>query len=310
MESLAREADRLTSPRLRALGSPLLGVDQGEQPETSDVAVGDVRRVGPLDGLQRDPPRLVELAGEEQRLRQAREDADAQDVRARASGRDRATSVLDGRAHVAALDHRRTGDLHDRLDVRRPQLRPLPPRTLRHRKQPLNLDLRGARAAPRLPPRLPAATGARAAARREASAPSQETARSARPRRTRGRARRAARPPSRRPQRRRRTRSRPRRARAHGTKPPRGAAAQPRPRARARAAGARRTDGDSGTTRSRASRATRNMFERASSASTAAESSRPRTASHSSGVNRPSTEVRTRKSLVSGASAVRTSSVR
>ena len=54
LESLAREADRLTSPRLRSLGSPLLGVDQGEQPEASDVAVGDVRRVGALDGLKRD----------------------------------------------------------------------------------------------------------------------------------------------------------------------------------------------------------------------------------------------------------------
>ena len=96
------------------------------------------------------------------------------------------------------------------------------------------------------------------------------------------------------------------------TAPSRRAAAQPVrvPRARAPAAEARRTDGDSGTTPRRASRATRNMFERASSASTAAESSRPRTASHSSGVNRPSTEVRTRKSLVWGASAVRTSSVR
>ena len=50
--------------------------------------------------------------------------------------------MLDGRAHVTALDRHRTGDLHDRLDVRRPQLRPLPPRALRHRKQPLNLDLR------------------------------------------------------------------------------------------------------------------------------------------------------------------------
>ena len=39
------------------------------------------------------------------------------------------------------------------------------------------------------------------------------------------------------------------------------------------------------------------MFERESSASTAAESSRPRTASQSSGVNRPSTEVRTQKVL-------------
>ena len=50
--------------------------------------------------------------------------------------------MLDGRAHVAALDPVRTGDFHDRLGVRRPQLRPLPPRTLRHRKQPLDLDLR------------------------------------------------------------------------------------------------------------------------------------------------------------------------
>ena len=57
------------------------------------------------------------------------------------------------------------------------------------------------------------------------------------------------------------------------------------------------------------SRGTRNMFERASSASTAAESSRPRTASHSSGVKRVSTELRSRKSRVSGASAARTSSV-
>ena len=165
LESLAREADRLTSPRLRALGSPLLGVDQREQPETSDVAVGDVRRVGPLDGLHRDPPRLVELAGEEQRLREAREDADAQDVRARPSGRDRATSVLDGRAHVAALDHRRTGDFHDRLGVRAttaaaaPAAHAPPPQAAAEPRPP------GARAAPRRPPRRPAAKGARAAAR-------------------------------------------------------------------------------------------------------------------------------------------------
>ena len=74
LELRACEADRLTRPRLRALGSPLLCVEQREQPEAADVAVGDVRRVGPLDGLQRDLPRLVELTGEEQRLRQARED--------------------------------------------------------------------------------------------------------------------------------------------------------------------------------------------------------------------------------------------
>ena len=182
LESLAREADRLTSPRLRALGSPLLGVDQREQPETSDVAVGDVGRVGSLDGLHRDPSRLVELAGEEQRLRQAREDADAQDVRARPSRRDRATSVLDGRAHVAALDHLRTGDFHDRLDVRRPQLRPLPPRALRDRQQPLNLDLRAREQRRGYRPARRQRRDARAAARREASAPSQETASAARPR--------------------------------------------------------------------------------------------------------------------------------
>ena len=120
----------------------MLGVDQGEQPEAADVAVGDVRRVGSLDGLKRDASRLIEIAGEEQGLRQGCEDSDAEDVRARTSCRDRATSMLDGRAHIAALDPVRTGDFHDRLGVRRPQFRPLPPRTLRHRKQPLNLDLR------------------------------------------------------------------------------------------------------------------------------------------------------------------------
>ena len=71
VKSLAREADRLTCPRLRTLCSPLLGVEQREQPETDDVAFGDVRRIGSLDGLHRDPPCLVELAGEEQGLRQA-----------------------------------------------------------------------------------------------------------------------------------------------------------------------------------------------------------------------------------------------
>ena len=43
-----------------------------------------------------------------------------------------------------------------------------------------------------------------------------------------------------------------------------------------------------------------------SSESTAAESSRPRTASHNPGVNRPSTEMRSRNFLTCGASAVRT----
>jgi hypothetical protein len=117
LESLARETDRLTSPRLRALRSPLLGVDQGQRAEAADIAVGDIWRVGPLDGLHRNPPRLVQIAGEEQRLRQARENAHAQDIRAHASGRDRATSVLDRRAHVTTLDLHRSRDLHDRLGV-------------------------------------------------------------------------------------------------------------------------------------------------------------------------------------------------
>ena len=173
---------------------------------------------------------------------------DAQDVGARPSGRDRATSVLDGRAHVTALDHRRTGDLDDRLDVRRPQRRALPPRTLRHRQQPLEPRPPGARAAPQPAPRLPAAKGARAAARREASAPSQETVQPARSRRTHGRSRRAVRRRSRHPRRGGvidRVLHEPVRS---DTKPPHGGAARARPHARARAARTRRTDGDSDTT--------------------------------------------------------------
>ena len=75
---VAREADRLRSPRLRALGSPLLGVDQGEHPEVSDKAVGDVWGIGAFDGLKRDAARLIEIAGEEQRLREARKYPDGQ----------------------------------------------------------------------------------------------------------------------------------------------------------------------------------------------------------------------------------------
>ena len=125
---------------------------------------------------------LVELAGEEQRVRQAREDTDAEDIRAGASGRDRATSVLDGRAHVAALDRRGTRDLHDRLDVRRPQLRSLPASLLRHRKQLLNLDLRVRQDRCGKRPDCRQRRVLDAAARREASAPSRGTVRSARPR--------------------------------------------------------------------------------------------------------------------------------
>ena len=110
----------------------------------SEIAVGDVRRIRAFDGLKRDAARFIEIASEKQRLRQCREDPDGQDVRARPSGRDRATSVANRGTHVRALDPVRVRDLHDRLGVGRPSLRPLPPRALRHRKQPLNLKL-GAR---------------------------------------------------------------------------------------------------------------------------------------------------------------------
>ena len=101
-----------------------------------------MRRIGSLDGLNRDPPRLVEIAGEKQRLRQAREHTNAQHVRACPGGRNRAACVLHGRAHVTALDHHRTCDLSDRLDVWRPQPRPICPRALRHCEQLLSFDLR------------------------------------------------------------------------------------------------------------------------------------------------------------------------
>src|SRR5512135_1506564 len=58
LKSLACEAERLVSPRLGVLGTSLLGVDQREQPEVYDIAVGDLGRIWSLDGLQCDPPRL------------------------------------------------------------------------------------------------------------------------------------------------------------------------------------------------------------------------------------------------------------
>ncbi len=87
---LARKADRLTSPSLRALAALLLGIDQGEQPEASDIAVRDIWGVRALGGLKRDAAHLIELAGEEQGLRKGGEDAHRQHVRALAGGRDRA----------------------------------------------------------------------------------------------------------------------------------------------------------------------------------------------------------------------------
>ena len=137
-----REGQRLPSPRLRALRPFLLAVDQREQPEASDVGVGDVRRVGSLGRLNRHPARLVELAGEKQCLRQARQGACPQNIRGLLSRRDRAPTAPDGRAHVAALDHVRTDDLHAGLEVRHPKLRPLPPSPLRDRQITLNLDIR------------------------------------------------------------------------------------------------------------------------------------------------------------------------
>ena len=53
LESLAGEANRLMSPGLRAFTPPLLGIDQGEQPEAYDVALGDAGSIGAFGGLER-----------------------------------------------------------------------------------------------------------------------------------------------------------------------------------------------------------------------------------------------------------------
>ena len=143
LESLAGEANRLTSPGLRAFAPPPLGIDQGEQPEAPDVALGHAGCIGVFGGLERQAPRLIEITGEIQRLRQGCEDADGQDVRARlAGGRDRTTSVINRTTDVAAGKPVGTGDFSDRLRVGRPQLRALPACTLRHREKSLDLDLR------------------------------------------------------------------------------------------------------------------------------------------------------------------------
>ena len=141
LELRPREANRLPSPRLGILASPFLRVEQGKKPEAYDVAFGIVRRVGSLDRLERDASGLVEIASEEQRLRQAREHAGAEDVGARGGCRDRTTSMPDGRAHIAALDQHGARHLDDRLDVRRPKLWSLLACTLGDPKQALNFDL-------------------------------------------------------------------------------------------------------------------------------------------------------------------------
>ena len=161
MESLAGEANRLMSPGLRAFAPPPLGIDQGEQTEAPDVALGDAGCIGAFGGLERQAPRLIEITGEIQRLRQSRGDRDGQDVRALAGGRDRTTSVTNRSTDVAAGKPVGAGDFNDRLRVGRPQLRALPARTLGHREKPLDLDLRCPAAARRLPPRRRAAKGAR-----------------------------------------------------------------------------------------------------------------------------------------------------
>ena len=71
LESLAGEANRLMSPGLRAFAPPPLGIDQGEQPEAPDVALGDAGCIGAFGGLERQAPRLIEITGEIQRLRQS-----------------------------------------------------------------------------------------------------------------------------------------------------------------------------------------------------------------------------------------------
>ena len=141
LESLAGEANRLMSPGLGVLASPLLGIDQGEQPEGHDVALRDAGSIGPFGGLERQAPSLIEITGEIQRLRQSCEDTDGQDVRALAGGRDRTTTVINRSTDVAAGKAVGTGNFSDRLRVGRPQLRALPACTLRHGKKPLDLDL-------------------------------------------------------------------------------------------------------------------------------------------------------------------------
>ena len=239
----------------------------------------------------RNPARLVELAGKKQCLRQARERAHAQHIRALLSRRDRAPRVPDRRAHVAALDHLRTGHFHARLEIRQPKLRPLPPSALGDRHKPLHLDLRGAeqRSGHRTRPRKhrmlhkqlrgkpahPAKKLRQPPAPNELEVPlDQQLSDHLCVPGSRGILDRLLREPVR-------------------ATPGRRAAAQlaRARRARARAAVPRRTDGGSDTTpRARRARPGTCSIERVRRAR-ATESSRPRTASHNSGVKRPSTDV-------------------
>ena len=142
LELPAGELDGLASPRLCAFGPSSLGVDQGEQPETGQMSIDAFGGVRTLDGLQRGPARLVELAGEEQGLRERREGSHGQDVGSGACGVERTTGVFDRRADIASVDHLSTNKPHDRLEVGRPQLRPCVAGALRRREQPPDLDLR------------------------------------------------------------------------------------------------------------------------------------------------------------------------
>jgi hypothetical protein len=53
--------------------------------------------------------------------------------------------VLDSRGNAGALDHFQTRELHDRLNVRRPQLQPLPPRRGGERRDAADLGRVGPR---------------------------------------------------------------------------------------------------------------------------------------------------------------------
>src|ERR1700747_799797 len=72
LESRFRVAYRLTGPRLGALDSPFLGVDQGKKPKADHITVRNLRCPRALDGLECNAAGPAQIAGKEQRLGQAR----------------------------------------------------------------------------------------------------------------------------------------------------------------------------------------------------------------------------------------------
>ena len=120
LKSLVREAEPLTGPLFCALDLLCLSGDQRQKSEAGYVPIRDLLCVGAFNDVQRYTPRLIDIARKEEGLRQGREGADAEDVGARTSRRDRPMSVPDGRAHVTVLERDRASDLHERLNVGRP----------------------------------------------------------------------------------------------------------------------------------------------------------------------------------------------